>query len=201
MGQKRTPVLVSKAKQLRADGRSFAEVAAELSKGGRSVSKAAVMGWLKDSSGASAAVAAPPPAPPEATPEPLDESESAPDLARRTLSGLLHRLRDREARLTGAKDEVGVERVRRQMHQLARDLAKLESKDDEDGDAVRVSVADMTTAGEKAWDGLRKQGDAVIAERATWPKCPSCGQPRGEFTTEERSPIRALFERVAGRAP
>lgn len=201
MGQKRTPALVSKAKQLRADGRSFAEVAAELSKGGRSVSKAAVMGWLKDSSGASAAVAVPPPAGPVAAPTPLDESDVDADFVVKTLRGLVKRERDREARFTAAKDDAGAQRAGRLAGQFAMQLAKLQAKDDEDGDVVKVRAADVRAAADRGLLGLHKLVESVASERATWPRCDGCGQPCGEFVPSDKSPLRSLVERLFGRLP
>lgn len=201
MGLKRTPALVSKAKQLRAAGRSFAEIAEELSKGGKSISKASVMGWLRDSAPLPAASSAPSPVAPVAPPTPLDESLADPDYVPRTLVGLLRRERDREARLTAAGDESGAQRAGRYAKDLALAIAKLQAKDEEEGDTVRVSLEDVRAAGDRALVGLGQVADRVIAERSGWPRCGSCGQPCGGFTDGDKSPLRAMFERVATGSP
>jgi hypothetical protein len=192
MGQKRTPQLVAAAKRLKADGRSLAEIAADLSKGGKSVSKASVLAWLKDS----APAPAPPPPVEVPPPVPLDESEIGPDYVVRTLRGLVRREREREARLTGAGDEAGAQRAGRLAGQFAVQLAKLQSKDDEDGDVVKVRAEDVQAAADRALADLGGLADRVAAERATWPKCAACGQPCGDFPNAEKSPLRAMFERV-----
>ena len=56
---KRTPERVANAKRLRAEGRSWAEVADLVSKGGKPVSEAAVRQWLKAEAALPAPVAVP----------------------------------------------------------------------------------------------------------------------------------------------
>jgi hypothetical protein len=83
---------------------------------------------------------------------------------------------------------------------LAATLAALLQKSHrtaEDGDAVRVKAADMAAAAERATAGLRQIAERVTSERAAWPKCPACSQPVGAFADGDKSPLRALFERVA----
>ena len=196
MGTKRTPQLVAIAKRLRADGRSLAEIAAELSKRGKSVSKASVMGWLRESGGSSKPAPELVDAPSPPPPVPLDESEIGPDYVVRTLRGLVRREREREARLTGAGDEAGAQRAGRLAGQFAVQLAKLQAKDDEDGDVIKVRTEDVQAAADRALADLGGLADRVAAERAGWPRCTTCGQPCGEFPNAEKSPLRALFERV-----
>lgn len=196
MGQKRTPQLVAVAKRLRADGRSFAEIARELSKPGKTVSKAAIVEWLRDP--AAAAQAAPAAAAP--APVPLDESEAGPDYVVRTLVGLLRREREREERFTAAGDDARAQQASRLAGHFAAQLAKLQSKDEDEAGVVKVKPAEMQGAADRAFQGLNQLADRVAAERATWPRCGACGQPCGEFAAGDKSPLRSLFERTAGRA-
>jgi hypothetical protein len=165
MGQKRTPALVSKAKQLRADGRSFAEVAAELSKGGRSVSKAAVMGWLKESSPAESVSV--PPSPPVSLPQPvpLDRSPMAPEDLTGLLTGLLRQQQELAGKLSAAGDHQAAQRTIRVSAQLATLLQKQQARDDDDGDVLRVRAADVAAAGERARSKLHDLVSRLAEER------------------------------------
>jgi hypothetical protein len=143
----------------------------------------------------------PDPAAPDLPPVPLDESDVDPDFVVRTLRGLVKREREREARLTRDKDDAGAQRAGRLAGQFAMQLAKLQAKDEEDGDVVKVTIADMKATADRTLLGLHKLAQSVTTEMAAWPKCESCGQPCGEFPPAEQSPLRALVERLFGRAP
>jgi predicted DNA-binding antitoxin AbrB/MazE fold protein len=77
-------------------------------------------------------------------------------------------------------------------------LQKLQKADEEEGETIKVTLESMAAAADRALKGLVSAADRVIAELETWPKCPTCARPHGEFaSTDKSSPIRALFERVA----
>jgi len=219
MGQKRTPHLMAKAKRLRADGRSYAEIAQELSKGGKSISKASVVAWLRDVSvptpSASAAVparsealespAAPSSEPPSPSSEPSEAAvplaDISPDELRAILAGLI-RSTSRAAALAEAQgDHTEAKNQRKLLAVFTNQLRQIHSKADEDTETVKVKAADMAAAAERAWSGLEQQANAVLAEVERWPRCSGCGQPHGDFSPSDKSRVRALFERVARRTP
>lgn len=76
-------------------------------------------------------------------------------------------------------------------------LQKLQRADDDEGDVIKVTLESVQASADRAWEGLTATAAAVIAERATWPRCSSCGQPHGVFDGGDKSEIRSLFERVA----
>ncbi len=199
MGQKRTPRMMAEAKRMRAEGRSYAEIADELSKGGKKVSKAAVYGWLTESQPNAPVPVAVPVAAPEPVEEPGDTTVMSRDEFAAWLTGQI-RAATREATRARARDDHGAaSRASRLAAQLAVQLAKIQARDGEDGDTVRVKVDEMREAADRAVSGLHQLADRVVEERATWPRCGSCGQPFGEFAAGDKSPLRALMERVGGR--
>lgn len=205
MGQKRTPKLVSIAKKLRAQGKTFGEVAEALTKeAGKPISKASVVAWLKD--GTPTAPPLPPPPVVSAPPStPLDEGEEEtevnPGELRRVLSALLREAKSAadQARAAGnateAKSQTKVAAV------LAGQLRQIHKQDEDDGDVIRVKAPDVQAAAARAARGLQQIAERVESERATWPKCQTCGQPCGEFPPTDKSPLRALVERIFGRMP
>jgi hypothetical protein len=206
MGTKRTPQLVSAAKRMRADGRSFGEIAAELSKQGKSISKASVMGWLKGSATASprpaAPVASPPVAhatPPPSAPAAEDGSEVAdmtPDELRSLLAGAIRREQAEADRARSAGQLADARQASKLVAVFTAQLQRIHARQDEDTETVRVNASEMQAAADRAMAGLASVAERVAAERATWPRCSGCGQPVGAFVEGDKSAVRGLFERV-----
>lgn len=207
MGTKRTPQIISKAKKLRAAGRSYAEIAEELSKEGKSISKASVVAWLRGPSAPTASVKAARPAPAEAvqppaaaSPEPSEAREAHEDLTPDELRGVLANVIRSASRAAAAAEAAGdhaeAKNQRKILGLFTNQLRQIHSKQDEDTETVRVKAADMAAAADRAMVGLRQLAERVSAERASWPKCSACGQPHGEFAPGDKSPLRLMFERV-----
>lgn len=166
MGQKRTPAMVAKAKRMRADGRSYAEIAEELSKGGQRVSKAAVVSWLKDPSKASAA--SPPSAPvvPPELLEPPDETAMPPEDLVGLLTGLLRQQQTLARELTKNGDHSGAQRAARLMTSITAQIQKQQARDDDEGDSIRVSSSEMSAAAERARSKLHDLVSRLAEERS-----------------------------------
>lgn len=211
MGQKRTPKLVSLAKKLRAEGKTFGEVAEALTKEAKKpISKASVVAWLKDQAPAAPPPPAAPPkvervpvgSPPTSSPdEGEEETEVRPGELRRVLSALLREAKAAadEARAAGnateAKSQTKVAAV------LAGQLRQIHKQDEDDGSVIRLKAGDVQAAAERTARGLQQLAERVEAERSTWPRCTACGQPCGTFPAGDKSPIRGLVERIFGRSP
>jgi hypothetical protein len=142
-----------------------------------------------------------PPAPPPPTPEPLDESPMEPEDLVGLLTGLLRQQTALAQQLAAQEDHQGAQRATRTAASIAAQLAKQQARKDEGGDVVRVSAEAMQAAADRAVKGLHTLAQHVEAERAAWPRCPGCGRPNGEFPAAERSPLRALVERLVGVSP
>lgn len=140
----------------------------------------------------------PPPPPPP--PEPLDESPMEPEDLVGLLAGLLRQQTALAQRLSADGDQQGAQRAARTASSIAAQLAKQQARGDEDGDTVRVKAEDMRAAAERAINGLFTLSERVVHERASWPTCPACGLPVGTYPAADKSPLRALVERVFGRA-
>lgn len=211
MGQKRTPALVTKAKRLRAEGRSYVEIAEELSKQGKSISKASVIAWLRDasgptappsatSSGPSERLEAPVPTPAAPAQEPERPVDIPPDELRAILADVVRRASRAAAVAEAAGQPVEAARERKIMAVFTGQLQRIHARADEDTETVRVKATDMAAAADRAWSGLEQQAAAVLAEVDKWERCSGCGERHGEFAPgADRSRARALFERVAKR--
>lgn len=195
---KRTPERVEYAKRLRAEGRSWPEVAVMVSKGGKPVSEAAIRQWLKSDTAPPAPVEkaqrAPAMAPPSA-PEVVDGAKMTPEEFDAWLSDTLRELQDAAREAKAADDGPAHARATKLAAQLAPVMARMQARVLDSGDTVRVRVADMASAGERAVASLAAVAEAVLAEVAGWPRCTTCGAHRGEFAGGG-SVVRALFERV-----
>lgn len=205
MSQKRRPQLVAHAKRLRAEGKSYAEIAEALSKKGVKVSRASVHAWLAGSSGSSSPAPQPAPAPiqpPELPPAPPEAHEDlTPDELRGVLANVIRSASRAAAVAEAAGDHAEAKNQRKILGLFTNQLRQIHSKADEDTETVKVKAADMAAAAERAWSGLEAQANAVLAEVERWPRCSGCGQPHGDFAPgADRSRVRALFERVARRA-
>jgi hypothetical protein len=207
VGQKRNPKLVAIAKRLRNAGHSYAAIADELSKQGKSVSKASVIGWLRAAEPTvepPKLTAPPPPAPvPEPLPapplpaEPDDDSEAAPEELRRVLTNGMRTAQAAADRAADVGDAAEAKAQAKLVGLFAGHLRQIHSKADEDTDTIKIKAGDMAAAAEKAVAGLHSLAERVVAEVQTWPSCPHCGAHRGAFAVAEVSPLRAMFERVA----
>ena len=189
MARKRTSRLENEAKRLRAEGKSWAEVADALSTVRKPLAARTIRRWF--------------PAP-EPEPEPEEAAAEAPgftpdDLVE-LLAGMLRHQRDLVGELTDSGDLEGAQRATRLATSIAAQIHKQQKLEDDDGDVVRVTAADMAAAAERATKGLSNLAERVLAERATWPTCPTCRRPDGDFAAVAKSPLRALVERVFGRA-
>ena len=201
MGQKRTPALIAAAKRLRAEGRSYQEVAEALSKPGKTVSKAAVIGWLRESPAGSAAVpeSRPPVRPAPVGADPVAVGDIGPEELRALLAGELRR---HQAEADRAMDDGRPGDARQSSRLVAAFTAQLQrihARADEDVDTVRVRAADMQAAADRAMAGLEATLGAVLAEVAGWEVCEACGEQHGDFAGGDVSPIRALMERAVRR--
>lgn len=207
MGQKRNPKLVAIAKRLRNAGHSYAAIADELSKHGKSVSKASVIGWLRDAEPTAEPpkLTAPPPPvsapePPPATPppvEPDDDSEAAPEELRRVLTNGMRTAQAAADRAADVGDAAEAKAQAKLVGLFAGHLRQIHSKADEDTDTIKVRAGDMQAAADRAVAGLHNLAERVAADVQAWPTCPHCGAHRGTFAVLEVSPLRAMFERVA----
>jgi hypothetical protein len=202
MGQKRTPRLVSEAKRLRAEGRSFPEIAQLLSKPGKTLSEASIRGWLRPSTGSASQAeertAAPDPAP-RAAPadaEAPDIADMPPDELRALLAGAIRREQAEAERAMQEGRPGDARQSSRLVAVFAGRIQQIHARQNEDVETVRVKASDIQEAADRATAMLNQTADGVIAERATWPRCSGCGQPMGEFAAADVSPVRAMFERV-----
>lgn len=110
-----------------------------------------------------------------------DGDETAPGLTVSELRGWVStQMRDTQAearRCDAAGDAAGAATARRMFAGLAPLAARVAIKDrDDDGEFVRVRVADMDEAGKRGAGKLRKMLDDRLAERESWPRCQACGQ-------------------------
>lgn len=215
MGQKKTPQLVAAAKRLRAAGRSNREIADELSKKGKKLSEGTIRNWLGTPTPparptrsprppAPVSPAQPPPAPetaPTAAREAADETDMPPAEFEGWLTKQLRQLQADAAMARAAEDHNGARQNTRLAAQIAALLQKQRARQEDEGDAVKVRADDLRAAADRAILALHQLAERVIAERATWPKCEACGQHVGEFAPTDKSPLRALVERLFGRVP
>ena len=207
MGQKRTPALIAIAKRLRNAGHSYASIAAELSKPGKTVSKAAVIGWLRDAEQAppAAEVTAPsprsllpePPSAPVADTGPVEDVEMTPDELRRALSNGMRKAQAAADEAAMQQDSAEAKAQTKLVAIFAGHLRQIHSKADEDTDTVRVKASDIDAAADRALTGLATMAERVLAEVQAWPACQTCGRHVGAFAAADVSPLRAMFERVA----
>ena len=204
MGTKRTEILVETAKRLRSQGMPLEEIAATLSKHGKTISKATVFNWLRTSPDPNDAPKnAPAPASEPKLPlaEPAEPAEPGAELTpeelRQLLSDELKRYKHEADAARARQDEPAARQASKMFAIVAGHLRQIHAKQDADeADVVRVKAGDVEAAAERALTGLRQLADRVVAERATWPRCTGCGQPHGRFGDGDKSPLRALFERV-----
>jgi hypothetical protein len=142
--------MMAKANRMRAEGRSFQEIADELSKDGVKVSKAAVVGWLRLPN----EVKAPAKRAPKVAPEPLDELADAPEMTPAEftawLTGQLRQAQQSADACRAMDDQPGAGRAMRLAAQLAALLQKQHARTADDGDVVRVKTSDMVAAAERA---------------------------------------------------
>lgn len=158
---KRTPERVALAKRLRAEGRSWAEIAEMVSKGGRPVTEGAIRHWLRPPTDSAPPVALPDSRPATATQTRPDDSDGSvevdipPDELRAILAAEIrkHRTEAEAARVDGRPGDA------RQSSRLAlaftAQLQKVHSRSDEDVDTLRVKLADIEGARERAREKLR----------------------------------------------
>ena len=166
MGQKRSPELVTIAKRLRNQGRTFAEIAEELSKKGKNISKASIVNWLREPPGASTSSAEPPAAPSTSSAEPVDETEMTPEELARWLGVELRQARVDAAACRARNDEPGASRALRQAAGMASMLQRIHARAGDDVDFVRVRQVDVAAAAEKARSKLHDLV-ARLAEKRT----------------------------------
>lgn len=210
MGTKLTPALMRAAKRMRAEQKTYQEIADELSKRGVTVSKTAVINWLRGDvdvpkperrAAAPAPVVVPPPPTPAATDGDEDErNEMSPDELGVWLTRQIREAQDSANMAKMAGDISGQARAMRLAGQLATLLDRQHARQGDDGDVIRLKQGDMEAASDRALAMLDKTAEAVLAVVATWPKCDACGTHVGQFSeTTDRSLVRAAFERVARR--
>lgn len=193
--------------RLDAEGRSCREIAEILKRaakpGQKAPSKTTIFAKVREANGVTPAPApAAPPAPPVPPPEPvpLDETPMEPEDLVGLLTGLLRAQSALAQRLAGENDHQGAQRATRTAASIAVQLGKQQALRAGDAEEVRVKASDMAAAAERAAQGLSRLAERVVVERATWPVCPTCGLPSGHFPPAEKSPLRALVERVFGRS-
>lgn len=185
MARKLTPVVVEHVSLLLKQGATEEEISRRLG-----ISKGSVrnvkIGKLPEST-----VAAMPgslrsdPAPPQASQSksaPSEPREPAPDLTmadvRSWVSAQLRGLQDDVERCAAAGDIAGAASAKRLLTSLAPLAARVALKDPtEDSEFVRVKATEMDAAGLRAREKLGEMLDRAMTERASWPKCSSCGQP------------------------
>lgn len=80
---------------------------------------------------------------------PLDVAPFAPDALGGLLSGFVRRMTTEAERLLAVGDDVAYQRLAGKIAQLAGTIQRGQARE-EDGDAVRVPVADLAAAGERA---------------------------------------------------
>lgn len=207
MGQKRTPALMAIAKRLRNAGHSYASIATELSKPGKTVSKAAVIGWLRSSEAPDLAAADAPspaatPAPaaapaPEPPAERPDDPEMTPDEVRRVLSTGMRRAQAAADAAADVGDAAEAKAQAKIVAIFAGHLRQIHNKADEDTDTIKVRAGGIEAAADRALAGLRSIADRVVADVQACPACPACGRHAVSFAAGDVSPLRALMERVA----
>jgi len=207
MSRNRRDWWVPEALRLDAEGRSsreIAEIIAKTAKPGRKPpSKTNVHAKIRAAKGLApvpsavtpAAAAGPPP-----EPVPLDETPLEPEGLTGLLTGLLRQQTAQSQLFTAQGDQQGAQRAARTAASIATQLAKLRAQDADDGDTIRVTAAEMAAAAARAAEGLARLAERVVEERARWPRCPTCGLPVGQHAPGEKSALRALVERVFGRA-
>ena len=186
------------------EGLSAREIARQL--GGRSHTTVATymasLGSMKRPVGdADGAVTAP-----ESAPGPMEPTDTANaqerqleppgDLTMAEVRGWVSsQMRDLQAeakRCEVQQNPAGAATARRMLTAIAPLAARVALKDpDEDGEFVRVRVADMDEAGKRGADRLRKMLDDRLAERAKWPRCSECGQPIEPSKEENREQASA----------
>lgn len=207
MARNRRDWWVPEALRLDAEGRSsreIAEIIAKTAKPGRKPpSKTNVHAKVRAAKGLAPDPSGPPspaPASPPPEPVPLDETPLEPEGLTGLLTGLLRQQTAQSQLFTAQGDQQGAQRAARTAASIATQLAKLRAQDADDGDTIRVTASDMAAAAARAAEGLTRLAERVVAERATWPVCPTCGLPAGQHQPAEKSPLRAMVERVFGRA-
>ena len=150
MGQKRSPELVAHAKRLRKQGMTFEQVAEEVSKKGKKVSKASIVNWLREPAGASPTPSEPSTAPSPPSADPIDETEMTPEELARWLGVDLRQARVDADACRAKQDEPGASRALRRAAGLASMLQRIHARAGDDGDFVRVRQVDLAAAAEKA---------------------------------------------------
>lgn len=138
-----------------------------------------------------------PPSPPRAPPPPLEDAELGPDELRRELSDRIRIARAAADQAIQDGDAAEAKAQNKLIAIFAGHLRQIHSKADEDSDVVRVRGGDIQAAADRALSGLTTLADRVIAEVQAWPACAHCGRHVGTFADADRSPLRALMERVA----
>ena len=193
--------------RLDAEGRSSREIAEILKRqakpGQKPPSKSNVFDKVRLAKGiVPAAEPAPPPSPPAPPPEPvpLDETPMDPEDLVGLLTGLLRHQSALAQRLAAEQDHQGAQRATRTATSIAVQLSKQQALRADDGETVRVKGSEMAAAAERAAAGLSRLAERVVEERAAWPTCPTCGLPNGRHASGEKSPLRALVERIFGRS-
>jgi hypothetical protein len=192
--------------RLDGEGRSCREIAEILKRaakpGQKPPSKTTIFAKVREANGVvptPAPVAPPPPPAPPPEPVPLDETPMDPEDLVGLLTGLLRAQSALAQRLAAEQDHQGAQRATRTAASIAVQLGKQQALRAGDASEVRVKATDMAKAAERAAEGLSRLAERVVAERATWPACPTCGLPSGHYPPAEKSPLRAMVERVFGR--
>lgn len=168
---KRTPERVANAKRLRAEGRSWAEVADLVSKGGKPVSEAAVRQWLKAEASLPSPVAVPdsrPAAAPVARPAASDGAEvdrMTPEQWEAWLGATLRDLQIAADEAKAAFDGPGQARFLKLATSLAPAMTRMQAKLADEGDVVRVRLADVLAAKTKVQAKVQDLVSRMMADR------------------------------------
>lgn len=173
---KRSPWWLAEALRLNADGRSTREIAEivgqRAQKGQKKPSHTSVHGWLKEAKGGGTTAGgglAPPSRPPSSEPEPadepVDESEMTPQEFARWLTGQLRAQQTAAKRFTAAADLVSAQRATRIATSLAGLLAKVQARDDDGGDMVKIRQSEIDAAAERARSKVHDLVARLAAER------------------------------------
>lgn len=117
------------------------------------------------------------PTPAAACELPAESPPMSADDQRVLLSTLLRSVTDSANAARAACNEALAGSCTRQATAISAALRRLNPPEQDDPTVVHVKAADMEQAAARARHKLQDMLERVTAERETWPKCPSCGQP------------------------
>lgn len=217
----RTPAVIRRVWKLRDQGIGLEEIARTITGEGTKISKGSVHAIISagrpDSTPPvkrrpavakpAAVTARPPRSAPAPRSEPSRETEQPRAVTDPFVRDLLEDLRDARdlaAKCKAEGDAPGQARALALAGKIAAMLQKANARAADEGDVVRVKRAEIQATADRAFSALAAMVENIVATRATWPRCESCGEaitPPEGFGDGEKSAIRSLLERAALGAP